>query len=410
MFSISFPLSDFFILYFFIFPKIWGFCEEIELSTYVLITKLARDKEFLWLCSIEIFEWKLSAEEEDCYLYRCENGYKCRKINGKSECNCSGYSGSFCQSINCSSQYKKCKSRFCSIESFSILQPSDFYKENCKCNQDRYGRHCQYNQPLNQCISNPCQNGGTCHTSSDRDWPRGVRCICQWGTRGDFCEVNDNDCLKNPCLNNGTCIDMVNDFLCTCPQGFTGKTCQDSIDFCQFHSCSNSAICYNGPSSHVCHCSKGYNGTNCDMVVNTCSWSSHLCLNGGTCVPGVGNFSCRCKQGYAGSHCQLTQKVCHKTYCLNDGTCNEVRLNNSLPNPFCACKVGYSGSKCEIKLKSCELPSPCLNGGTCRPKISSYDYFCDCPQAFQGRNCEKKFTIGQCSSCPCMNNVKKEFI
>ncbi|CAD5115618.1 DgyrCDS4573 [Dimorphilus gyrociliatus] len=385
--------------------EIRGYCEEVALSTYVLITKLATDKEFLWLCSINIIEWRLSSKEMDRYLYGCENGHKGKHVRGQLKCNCSKNSGSFCQSVNCSSSLSKCKGRKCKKKPYSVLKPLDFFKESCHCKKDEYGKYCEYSRPSNQCISNPCQNGGTCQANSDNDWPLGIRCNCHLGTRGDFCEVNNDDCLKKPCLNNGTCIDMVNGFLCTCPQGFTGKKCQDSINFCQSHSCLNSAICYNRPSSHVCHCSKGYNGTNCSMVVNTCSWSSTMCFNGGTCIPEVGNFSCACRKGYFGNRCQFFENACSNDTCLNGGTCNEVRLADTLPIPTCACKVGFSGNTCEIILNPCQPPSPCLNGGICRPKNTFYDYFCDCPEEFHGKNCEIKFTAKQCSSCPCMNNA-----
>jgi hypothetical protein len=40
------------------------------------------------------------------------------------------------------------------------------------------------------------------------------------GFSGSRCEVNINDCLSSPCLNNGTCLDQVDGYLCDCLSGF----------------------------------------------------------------------------------------------------------------------------------------------------------------------------------------------
>ena len=34
-----------------------------------------------------------------------------------------------------------------------------------------------------------------------------------------------NDCISNPCLNGGTCQDGINGYTCSCIPGFTGSTC-----------------------------------------------------------------------------------------------------------------------------------------------------------------------------------------
>ena len=36
------------------------------------------------------------------------------------------------------------------------------------------------------------------------------------------------ECLSNPCQNGGTCLDQVNAFTCICMSGYTGDLCETS--------------------------------------------------------------------------------------------------------------------------------------------------------------------------------------
>ncbi|KQL60540.1 hypothetical protein AAES_06802 [Amazona aestiva] len=36
------------------------------------------------------------------------------------------------------------------------------------------------------------------------------RCSCQHGFTGTLCEAEINECLSGPCKNNGTCLDLLN--------------------------------------------------------------------------------------------------------------------------------------------------------------------------------------------------------
>lgn len=47
-------------------------------------------------------------------------------------------------------------------------------------------------------------------------------CVCEPGWTGRNCDLNVNECLSNPCVNGGTCRDMTNGYICSCKAGFTG--------------------------------------------------------------------------------------------------------------------------------------------------------------------------------------------
>ncbi|XP_072174323.1 cubilin-like [Diadema setosum] len=76
------------------------------------------------------------------------------------------------------------------------------------------------------CNDNPCVHGRCEYTGS------GYRCICEVGWTSTNCDVNINDCSTNPCQNGGTCIDDVDGFICQCQSGWAGPTCTDTSVAC----------------------------------------------------------------------------------------------------------------------------------------------------------------------------------
>ena len=99
---------------------------------------------------------------------------------------------------------------------------------------------------VNECESEPCQNGGECV-----DLLNGFECECRDGYVGDQCEIGRNtkaigvmveytsvqsicsflcpdvdECGSSPCDNGGTCVDQVNGFECKCMKGFAGDLCE----------------------------------------------------------------------------------------------------------------------------------------------------------------------------------------
>ncbi|KAM9154315.1 fibulin-7 [Pangshura tecta] len=177
--------------------------------------------------------------------------------------------------------------------------------------------------------------------------------VCQangsWTGEAPRCKVISK-CLSNPCQNGGTCVDGVNQYKCTCPQGWTGENCQyqsqtappawsvtndpafsrkprcAKIDRTQHCSCeagfhmsgtADNSICQdvnecevyklegaprlcmyacvNVPGSYRCSCPSGYkllgDGKSCEDI-DECSLSQHNCTRGMTCINTGGGFRC----------------------------------------------------------------------------------------------------------------------
>nr|BAB01686.1 unnamed protein product [Macaca fascicularis] len=148
-----------------------------------------------------------------------------------------------------------------------------------------------------------------------------------------------NECASQPCQNGGTCTHGINSFRCQCPAGFGGPTCETAQSPCDTKECQNGGQCQVENGSAVCVCQAGYTGAACEtgewpgfgLERGSCLWpgaghrvvvawlkqSPHLCcpsdvddcspdpcLNGGSCVDLVGNYTCLCAEPFKGLHCE----------------------------------------------------------------------------------------------------------
>ncbi len=98
---------------------------------------------------------------------------------------------------------------------------------------------------------------GVCSLVGDLEY----RCICKLGWEGEQCQVNKDECLPNPCQNGGECLDGVAAYECRCAAGFSGKNCETvKIATCSEHKC-QFGVCEDGPGGYVCKCKDGFSGS-----------------------------------------------------------------------------------------------------------------------------------------------------
>ncbi|XP_041486764.1 cubilin isoform X1 [Microtus oregoni] len=110
----------------------------------------------------------------------------------------------------------------------------------------------------NICSSHPCVNGQCIEGVFD------YSCKCDPGWSGTNCTENINECVSNPCLNGGTCIDGINGFTCACTSSWTGYYCQMPQRACGgILSGTQGFFAYQSPNDTYVH------DVNCFWVVKT---------------------------------------------------------------------------------------------------------------------------------------------
>ncbi|KAG8452120.1 hypothetical protein GDO86_004060 [Hymenochirus boettgeri] len=87
--------------------------------------------------------------------------------------------------------------------------------------------------------------------------------------------VYEDQCLSNPCVNGGTCFDHYQSYVCNCPLGFEGRYCE--TDLKDLLKC----IYDNGGCEHFCH-DNSSTGRQC-----SCAEGYQLGANNVSCEPSV---------------------------------------------------------------------------------------------------------------------------
>lgn len=266
----------------------------------------------------------------------------------------------------------------------------------CECPAGYAGDSCEDN--IDECASQPCQNGGSCIDLVAR-----YLCSCPPGTLGVLCEINEDDCDLGPsldsgvqCLHNGTCVDLVGGFRCNCPPGYTGLHCEADINECRPGAChaAHTRDCLQDPGGHFrCVCHPGFTGPRCQIALSPCE--SQPCQHGGQCRHSLGRgggltFTCHCVPPFWGLRCERVARSCRELQCPVGIPCQQTARG-----PRCACPPGLSGPSCRVSRASPSgatnascASAPCLHGGSCLPVQSVPFFRCVCAPGWGGPRCE----------------------
>lgn len=327
--------------------------------------------------------------------YMCKNGGTCYdNKNGTFRCLCPyGLSGKFCE-IN----EDDCGDNKCYPGSKCIDMIASY---KCQCEEGRFGRYCQYENPCHG-SRNQCQNNGYCESFPHNG---GYKCHCEHGFTGVNCENDINECERNPMIcNKGICINTPGSFDCECQFGYNGTFCNDKVDLCAEMRCASGASCLDFGSYAECICPAGFKGDLCQEKIKSEAeeWMEmdnkmkKICFNNGCenkarngiCDDECNYFSC----GYDGGDCTgnvtlykycenaffcssnanngACDEICNTQYCLFDGGDCHPKLTNKEKALNSLCFGDYANGVCEQK---CNISTFYFDGGDCLVETKPMD-------------------------------------
>lgn len=235
---------------------------------------------------------------------------------------------------------------------------------------------------MDECISNPCQNGGSC---SDRD--NGYVCSCATGFSGTHCEMDVAVCESgnffiHVFIVKSSAVDIVTHKL------IKNTHVQSILSLIHYsinriegtNKCHNGGQCVEGKGlDFTCICAPGWEGRFCSNNIDECK--SSPCQNGGACLDKVASFACVCAMGFTGLNCEEEILVCNDSPCKNSALCLMEE-----GQPVCYCVPDFHGEKCEYQYDECQIGPRCSNDGQCVDGID--DFSCACSHGFLGMFCE----------------------
>ncbi|XP_055363642.1 sushi, nidogen and EGF-like domain-containing protein 1 isoform X2 [Betta splendens] len=315
-----------------------------------------------YTCECKYGYWGKHCEKvrlNTCASGPCRNGGSCKEEAGSYKCVCPyRFTGKHCEV----GKPDPCASSPC-LNGGTCFHYIGKYK--CECTEAFRGRHCEINSSFQistelGCGPPPQVKHAEVQFSSTTPGsvavyicqsgfmsvPRAAHSIC--GIQGvwsqpPLCE-EVNQCLSHPCLNGGTCWNLIGSYQCKCRDGFSGNHCQTDINECLSKPCQHGGVCEDQPGSYLCHCLQGFKGHNCEIEQDMCE--SSPCVNGGVCRSYRRNYACMCKEGFFGDQCQMLEDPCILKPCGNRGQC----WSDQRGNYNCVCQTGHTGKDCEKDL------------------------------------------------------------
>ncbi|XP_071622268.1 protein crumbs homolog 2 isoform X1 [Heliangelus exortis] len=253
----------------------------------------------------------------ECVSQPCQNNGTCQDLINSYHCDCSdtGFEGDHCEL-----DILECASEPC-LNGATCIEGIKNY--SCACWPGYTGQDCE--EDVDECAPGPCHHGGVClersnptHYGTRPDFPgqfsysqaAGFLCWCQPGFAGETCLTDIDECESQPCQNGGLCVDLVDGFLCHCLPGYSGVECAVNINECEEGPCQNGAVCEDGIADYTCHCAPGQDGTvwggkNCSVSLTGCQ--THDCQNEALCIPTYQAEShghlCQCQPGFYDATC-----------------------------------------------------------------------------------------------------------
>ncbi|CAH1791161.1 unnamed protein product, partial [Owenia fusiformis] len=355
----------------------------------------------------------------------CQNGhYTCDSISGAKDC----LEGWETPEINCTVRIiPPPLDTECPHE--HVCVNGQCHKKSCCCLSGWTGQFCE--MPINECLSEPCQNQGTCR----KNIGIGYECMCLPNYYGRNCETlckSANDCIHGhyecntttgekicldgwalpninctlrtvppiidpECPENGVCVGgQCHKNQCCCFDQWTGDFCDIRRTSCTSNPCKNDGTCISTDEGYTCICHPEYTGTQCETYDPKCPPNYYnppacnvYCLAADDCERG--HYTCDpntgaivCLPGYSSpqNNCKIkTIPPSSDPDCPADSPCGNGRCYRQ----GCCCNEHYTGPRCIALIDYC-LSQPCFNGGICSSMVGSY--ICTCPRFYTGIHCE----------------------
>uniref|UniRef100_A0A673LH75 Neurogenic locus notch homolog protein 1 n=1 Tax=Sinocyclocheilus rhinocerous TaxID=307959 RepID=A0A673LH75_9TELE len=313
-------------------------------------------------CDVPSVSCEVAAKQQGVEVARlCRNSGQCLDAGNTHYCHCqAGYTGSYCEE-----QVDECIPNPCQNGatctdylggySCEVSQENLVVRDRSGCRR-RHFRLMPAKSPFfvtellvwQRRKKPPSKQKQACFMfgiNSPRSFSRFLKCVP--GYHGVNCSDEINECLSQPCQNGGTCIDLINTYKCSCPRGTQGQRCDKVFDGCKEKPCHNGGTCAvasNTPHGFICKCPPGFTGSTCEYDAHACG-SLH-CKNGGTCVSGHKSPKCLCTPAFTGPECQYpTEGHCTTNPCYNGGTCEYI---SEAPYYHCICPTSFNGLFCHI--------------------------------------------------------------